>query len=564
MTEFPPFRLDSQNQCLWRGAERIAVTPKAFFMLEYLVERAGRLVTHEELLAALWPDSFVQPDVLKSHILDIRHLLGDDAKDPKFIETQPRRGYRFIAGVQNGGATEAERSGPAVSIAVLPFANLGNNQEKEYFGDGLAEDIINELTKIPGLKVIARTSAFAFKGRTQDIRHIAEVLGVSNILEGSFRTVGNRVRVTAQLITAADGSHLWSGRYDRDLSDLLTIQDEIAQAIADALRTRLRGPVERRPASAEAYQAYLEGRYYVQHVTPKSIERALECYQRAILLDPDYALPHSGLALQAYYQVLYLGQRPRELAPAALASLARALQLDPASAQSHVVRGVFSAFYEYNWKAAEEHFLRALEMDPASPMVRVGRTLWFLLPTLRLAEALDEIRRAVTLDPLSPAVRTAELWVLYTMKRSEAADRARALIQLFPSLPICRYAAGLTLLRLDCVEEAVVTLEEGIRAVPSDVFLLGVLALARARQGRAADAQRIRASLEERAAAGYIPFLARAYGAEACGDMDSAYMLLDQAIDEREPLAVINLADRRSHLPPHPCYQSLTHKMNLA
>ena len=560
MTEFPPFRLDSQNQCLWRGAERITLTPKAFFLLEYLVERAGRIVAHGELLAALWPDSFVQPDVLKTHILDVRHALGDHARDPKFIETHPRRGYRFIAGVRDSGATELE---PSASIAVLPFANLGNDQGNEYFGDGLAEDIINELAKIPGLKVIARTSAFAFKGQNHDIRRIAEVLAVCTVLEGSFRNVGSRVRITAQLIAAEDGSHLWSGRYDRDVSDVLMIQDEIAQSIAEALRTELRGPGERRPSGSEAYQAYLEGRYYVQQVTPKSIEHAGECYRRAIALDPGYALPHAGLALQAYYQMLYLAHRPRDLAPAALASLSRALQLDPGSAQSHVVRGVFSAFYEYNWKAAEEHFLKALGMDPASPMVRVGRTLWFLVPTLRLADALEEIKRAVTLDPLSPAVRTAELWVLYTMKKSEAVDRARALIQLFPSLPICRFAAGLTLLRNDLIEESVFTLEEGLKIVPEDVFLLGVLALARARQGRAADAAQIRAGLEERARARYIPFLSRAFSAEACGDTGSAYELLGQAIDEREPLAVITLADRRTDPKLYARYQSLVRKMNL-
>lgn len=540
------------------------LTPKAFLMLVYLVERAGHLVTHNELLEALWPDTFVQPDVLKSHIVDIRHVLGDDAKNPKFIETQSRRGYRFIAMVQSGEATTPLRPVQAASIAVLPFVNPGGEKHDEYFGDGLAEDIINELTKIPGLKVIARTSAFAFKGQNRDIRNIAEMLGVANILEGSVRTVGNRLRVAAQLITASDGSHLWSGRYDRDLNDILVIQDEIAQSIAEALRTSLRGPGERRPANAEAYQAYLEGRYYVQQVTPKCIERALECYERAIELDPRYALPHSGLALQAYYQVLYLAQRPRELVPAALASLGRALQLDPESAQSHVVRGVFSAFYEYNWKAADEHFVKALEMDPASAMVRVGRALWFLLPNLRLAEALDEIKRAVTLDPFSPAVRTTELWILYTMKKLDAADRARGLIQMFPSLPICRFAAGLTLLRHGSIEEAATCLEDGLKIVPGDVFLLGVLALARARQGRASDAERIRAGLEERAGARYIPFLSRAYAAEACGDMDSAYELLGQAVDEREPLAVIALADRRADQPARPCNQSLLRKMNLA
>jgi adenylate cyclase len=561
LTEFPPFRLDSENQCLWREGKKLNLTPKAFSMLAYLVERAGRLVTHDELLAALWPDSFVQTDVLKTHILDIRQVLGDDAKDPRFIETQPRRGYRFIAGVPK---PEQSRAGRAASIAVLPFANLGGDTKSEYFGDGLAEDIINELTKIPGLKVIARTSVFAFKGKTQDIRRVADVLGVAHVLEGSVRTEGNRVRVTAQLIDAADGMHLWSSRYDRGVTELLNLQDEIAQSIAEALETKLRGPGERRPVNSDAYQAYLEGRYHVQQVTPNSIERALECYQRAIELDPGYALPHSGLALQAYYRVLYLAQRPHELVPPALASLSRALQLDPGSAQSHVVRGVFSAFYEYNWNAAEEHFIKALEMDPASPMVRLGRALWLLVPTRRLEEALEEITRAVSFDPLSPAVRTAEVWILYTMRNPAAADRARALIQLFPSLPICRFAAGLALLRQDFIQEASVTLEEGLSAFPGDVFLKGVLALIRARQGRVADAEQIRAHLEHQGRQRYTPFLSRAYAAEACADMDSAYRLLAQATQEREPLAVIDIADRRSDVLSDHSQKDLLRRMNLA
>ncbi|MBZ5609160.1 MAG: winged helix-turn-helix domain-containing protein [Acidobacteriia bacterium] len=564
MTEFPPFRLDSENQCLWRDTERITLTPKAFFLLKYLVERAGRLVTHTELLESLWPDSFVQPEVLKTQILDIRHALGDDAKAPRFIETQPRRGYRFIAAIENVAASEpASRPGPEASIAVLPFVNLGGAGQNEYFGDGLAEDVINELAKIPGLKVIARTSAFAFKGRTQDIRRIAEILGVANILEGSFRCEGDRLRIMAQLISASDGNHLWSGRFDRAVTDVLTIQDEIAQAIADALRTKLRGPGERRPSSSEAYRAYLEGRYFVQQVTPQAIDHALECYERAIQLDPGYALPHSGLALQAYYRVLYLAQRPNELAPAALAALGRALQLDPESAQSHVVRGVFSAFYEYNWNDADDHFVKALQMDPASPMVRVARALWFLVPTRRLPEALAEIKIGVTLDPLSPAVRISELWVLYTLRTPEAVDKARSLIQLFPSLPICRFVAGLTLLRHNLIDEAATTLEAGLSVTPGDVFLLGVMALVRSRQGRVADVDNIRDDLDRRASERHIPFLPRSFVAEASGNGALAHKLLDQAVNEREPIAVIAVADQYADEVCRPGSDSLLRKMNL-
>ena len=396
MKEFPPFRLDIESQCLWRGEERVALTPKAFSILCYLLERAGRLVTQNELLEALWPDTFVQPEVLKSHVMDVRNALGDDAKNPSFIETQHRRGYRFIAAVRDGtGGEQAPRAalvtaaaGPSseASIAVLPFSDMSSGKDHEYFGDGLAEDIINALTNISGLKVIARTSAFAFKGQNQDIRRIAESLGVANILEGGVRKEGNRVRVTAQLVSAIDGSHIWSGRYDREMTDIFAIQDEISQAIAEALQTKLgapdkRVPGVRQPTHPEAYQSYLEGRYYMHQVTLKGAERALECYQRAIQIDPGYALPYAGLAEAVYYQAIYLSGRPREIVPNALASLAHALQLDPGASDAHVARGIFSAFYEYNWKAADEHFARALELNPACPRVRSARSFWLLAPT---------------------------------------------------------------------------------------------------------------------------------------------------------------------------------------
>ena len=311
MSDFSPFRLDSENQCLWRGSERVPITPKAFSLLEYMTERPGRLVTHSELLKALWPDSFVQQDVLKTHILDIRHALGDDAKAPKFIETHARRGYRFIAPISNAvrGAprNSTSRHSPLASIAVLAFANLDGHKESEYFWRRTGRGYHQRADQNHWSQ--SNRPNVGFRVQKAELKISApspECSASPMFLEGSVRTDGNRVRVTAQLITASDGSHLWSGRFDRDVNDILTIQDEIAQSIATALRTKLRGPGERRPANAEAYHAYLEGRYYVQQVTPKAIERALEGYRRAITLDPGYALPHSGLALQAYYRVLYL------------------------------------------------------------------------------------------------------------------------------------------------------------------------------------------------------------------------------------------------------------------
>ena len=535
-------------------------------------------MTQSEILEALWPGVFVQPEVLKSHILEIRHALADDARNPAFVATQIKRGYRFIAAIQEapfvqGGPSLARgiltKSDAGTSIAVLPFANMSGDQENEYFGDGLAEEIINALTQIPHLKVIARTSAFAFKGKGQDIRRIAEVLGVANILEGSVRGAGHRLRITAQLIAASDGSHVWSGRYDREITDILAVQDEISQAIAGELQSRLGEHVPRsrnpkKPAIPEAYQAYLEGRYHLYQMTPLGMDRSLECFERAIQLDPDYAPPHVGLAQRAYFQILYLSVRPRDAAPPALASLARALQLDSGLAEAHIVRSIFSAFYEWNWKAAGEHSGLALTLDPASARIRTTRSTWFLGPTGRFDEALAEVTRALDLDPLSPAVRGAELWVLYAMRNAKAVERARAALRLFPAHWTMCFTSCAAFMQYELNDEAAAAVEDALKILPGNVYLLAVLAQVRCRQGRRVETEEIRSELEALAAREYVPFCPRALTAEACGDIDRARDLLDQAVDEREPVALLSVMGRTMGQGSDPHHQSLLRKLNLA
>lgn len=577
MKEFLQFRLDADNQCLWRDGKRVTLTPKAFSVLQYLVDRAGHLVTQNELLEGLWPDVFVQPEVLKSHILDVRNALGDNARRPVFIETQPRRGYRFIAAVRERSParpqavpadTIGSRPTAQASIAVLPFANMSGDKESDYFGDGLAEEIINGLARIPGLKVVSRTSAFAFKGQNQEIRGIADALGVDNLLEGSVRKAGSSVRITAQLIAACDGSCLWSGRYDRELTASFAVQEEISQAIAEVLQAKFGQPMRRTsgaqpPANPEAYQAYLEGRYFMYQVTPTGMERALKCYQRAIRLDPHYALPHAAMAERVYYQALYLSGRPHEIVPAALVSLGRALQLDPEAAEAYRARAAFAAFYEYNWNAAGEYYSRAQALDPASARVRASSSVWYLLTMGRFEEALQEIRRAVNLDPLSQAVRNTETWVLTVMGKEEAVDRARTALQLFAAHWISSFIGAHAFLAHSLHGEAAAALENGLEIVPHSPYLLGVLALVRAFQGQTAAAEKIRGEMEQRAAREPAPFLPRAYASEACGDTERAHQLFNLAIDEREPLVVPILTYRRASQVADPLLRSLLHKMNL-
>ncbi len=275
-------------------------------------------------------------------------------------------------------AAKAEPDKPQPSIAVLPFANMSADKENEYFSDGLAEEILNLLAKIPNLKVIARTSSFSFRGKEQDIRKIAETLGVSHVLEGSVRRAGNRLRVTAQLIHAADGAHLWSERYDRDMTDVFAIQDEIGQAISEALQVRLAPRAE--AVNVEAYQLYLKGQYHRNRITAESLAKAKECFEQALAIDPNYAPAYSGLATY-YYALGVLAVKPAgEVMPLAKVAAEKALAIDPANSEAHSVLATVAGIFDYDWKLAETHFRKAMAMAPVPPLVRYRYAQYYLQP----------------------------------------------------------------------------------------------------------------------------------------------------------------------------------------
>jgi TolB-like protein/tetratricopeptide (TPR) repeat protein len=297
-------------------------------------------------------------------------------------------------------STEAQQP----SIAVLPFVNMSGDREQEYFSDGLAEEIINALTHIPGLRVIARTSAFAFKSKQEDIRKIAEVLGVNNILEGSVRKAGNRIRVTAQLITAANGSHLWSERYDRDLTDIFAIQDEIATAIAGALQVKLAVVSIDRPhyePNLAAHEAYLKARHLWGRVRPESIAQAKEYLERAISLDPKYALAHCGLA-DHFLLLAAQGFIPAYKAmPIVCKEAQKALDINPSMSEAHAMLGIVAGVYDYDWKESERQFQLAMAYDPVPSRVRQWYGWFYLLPMGRMGESIDQLEKGIKEDPLN-------------------------------------------------------------------------------------------------------------------------------------------------------------------
>ncbi len=298
---------------------------------------------------------------------------------------------------------EAKPADEEPSIAVLPFANMSGEKEQEYFSDGLAEEIINSLAQLPGLKVTARTSAFAFRGKEQDITKIASELRVRTILEGSVRRAGNRIRVTAQLINAKDGYHLWSQRYDRDLQDVFAVQDEIATAIAGALQVQLSvQPAALRSYKPKlpAYEAFLRARHQSLKFTFESLARCKEYLEEAIALDPGFALPHCDLAL--YFRILALiGAIPADTAaPTARAAARRALEIDPSLSEAHAILGLVAAEYDYDWKEAGREFGLAMLHDTASPMVRMYYS-YYLAGAGRAGEAVQQMELALRDDPVN-------------------------------------------------------------------------------------------------------------------------------------------------------------------
>ncbi len=293
------------------------------------------------------------------------------------------------------------------SLAVLAFADMSPDRENEYFSDGLSEEIIHTLTGVQGLKVIARTSAFAFKGKNEDVRRIASALGVSHVLEGSVRKAGNRIRVMAQLIHSRDGANIWSQRYDREITDVFAVQDEIAGAIVGALRFKLtpqRGA--RRTPNIKAYEAYMRGVHEGFKATPESIARASQAFREAAELDPSYAAPHATQGL-LYLMMSAWSLRPaHEAMPALRATAQKALDLDPHWPEAHGLLGVVSGMYDYDWTAAERHFALALSSDRGADFARSFYAQYYLLPLGRTREAIEHMERVLETDPLSSLYRS--------------------------------------------------------------------------------------------------------------------------------------------------------------
>ena len=425
------------------------------------------------------------------------------------------------------------------SIAVLPFTDMSPGKDNEWFSDGLAEEIINALAHIPGLMVIARTSAFAFKGKNEDIRRIAETLGVANILEGSVRKAGNRIRVTAQLVTATNGSHLWSERYDRDLTDVFAMQDEIAVAIAGALQVKLSvEPAARRrhEPNPAAYEALLKARYHLERGRPESLARGKEYLEQAIALDPEFALAHCAYAAY-FFGLAVSGFMPAHQAtPLAREEARKALEIDPSLPEAHAMLGTVAGVYDYDWNEAERRFRLALAYDPVPPIVRHWYGYFYLLPVGRTEESVAQQRQELKGDPLNVLARIGLNASLIGVGRLEEAQaEAHKILELAENQAIASYVLAVTYARQENWTEALYFAEKGATALrpPTIGTLAGVLK----RVGEVKRAEELVQKLMPGEAYGAPTGLCQFY--LLCGEIDRAADWLEKAIEQHYPTASI-------------------------
>jgi serine/threonine-protein kinase len=450
------------------------------------------------------------------------------------------------------------------SVAVLPFADMSAGRDHEWFSDGLSEEIINVLAQIPGLKVIARTSAFAFKGQNTDIRRIAEILGVTSILEGSVRRAGNRVRVTAQLISAEDGSHVFSERYDREMADVFAMQDEIAAAIATALRMKLSvQPGERRQytPTLPAYEAVLKARHCFYELTPDAMARSREYLKEAIALDPGYALPEGELALH-FALLAGLGMMPaRQAMPQAREAARKALALNPSQPEALAALGSVAAHYDYDWKEAGRLFDLAAAQGQVSPRVRRYYGL-YLHALGRAQDAVEEYERALSEDPLSQlSLVTLTSGLVAANRPEDAIKQCGRLRELDENAGMAWFFLSMASLLKGDVETAVSAGERAGALMPWNVqaqgFLAGLLTLAGDEARAALTLQKLGDGQGYGAPVGFVYyFLIR-------GKIGEAAYWAAKAIEQRWPVTIILRYPLAANLRRSPRWGDLARMMNL-
>jgi TolB-like protein/tetratricopeptide (TPR) repeat protein len=572
LLRFGTFELDVRSRELRTGTTRVRLQEQPLEILRLMLQRPGEVITRDELRQRLWPEgTFVDFEhSLNAAIKRLRAALGDDADKPMFIETVPRRGYRFVATVpaQSRDAATASSATPRVRLVVLPFSNLSDDSSQEYFSDGLTEELIAQLGPLcrGQVGIIGRWSSMFFKGSLQRAREIGETLNAEYLLEGSTRRDGSRVRITARLIEAATEAHLWSETYERSTTDWLAVQADVAGRVARSLLRELvpasPGVLASRDHPA-AYQSYLRGRYHWTRPGDGGLDEALHWFTDAVAQAPEFAAALGALARVRVASAEYYHQLPRTELLAARAAATRALEIDPTVSEAQAALGDVHRMLDADWDNAEAAYARALSLNHCNEAAlrSFGLTLTF---QARHAEAAAQIEQARELDPLCLATSVQEGWMRYLAGDYEGAiDSCQRTLGMDSEFVTARRVQAAALLQLGRIEEAVAELEEALTVADSNPVLLAWLAHAKAVGGCRAQAQTLLAHVRTLEGQ-YVPPFHLALAHTALGEFDEAFAALDQAWLDRDPaLATIDAEPRFEPLRGDERYRVLVERLRI-
>ena len=567
---FGAFELNLQSGELFKHGRRIKLQTQSFLILASLLERPGEVLTRDELCQRLWPsDVFVDFEVgLNAAINRLRDVLDDSPEKPRFIETLPRRGYRFIAPLQR---ERLERIPARVrSLAVLPLENLTGDAAQEYFADGMTDALITRLAQIGALRVISRTSAMHYKGTHKKLPEIASELNVDAVVEGSFARSGSQVRINAQLVHARTDQHLWARQYERELTDILVLQADVAGAIADEIRITLTPQERARLTSAhtivpEAYEDYLRGRFYWNKRTPEGLKKSLQYYRSSLERDPRYALAHAGLA-ECYNMMGYWGVlSPKEACPLARSEARAAVQIDESSAEAHTALGWTLFACDWNWPEAKKELDRAVRSNPGYATARQWLShYWIYLGRKR--ESLDCVKHTLELDPLSLVMNSNAAFMYFFARDFDAAvERARKTIELDPHFAPPYLCLGQALEQKALFPEAIQAFDRGLVHSERAPFMLAALGHAYAASGNRSAALASLKDLEELSLRRYISPYYFAILSAGSGEAENSLTWLEHALEDRSTwLTWLKVDPRFDALREQPRFHELLGKIGLS
>jgi TolB-like protein/DNA-binding winged helix-turn-helix (wHTH) protein len=615
LIRFGVFEVDPRSGELRRKGFRVKLQDQPLQILLAVLERPGEVVTRDELRAKLWPvDTFVDFEHgLNAAVKRLRDALGDTAENPRYIETLPRRGYRFIGttvpdalqpqqvqsprrrwalllacavltvlaavlfvedagGLRSRLLSRAPTQPQVHSLAVLPLTNLSGDPQQEYFSDGMTEVLTDDLSRIGTLRVVSRTSAMRYKATKKSLAEIARELNVDGVIEGSVLRAGNRVRVTAELIDARTDQHLWGQTYERDLGDVLQLQSAVARAIADRVHARLTPREESRARStsvvnADAYEAYLKGRFYGAEVTGTgaALKRAQGYYEDSVRKDPGFALAYTGLADCFLDQGAYRLVPPQDAYRQASAAIQKALQLDQALSEAHGSLGYLNWQFAWDWQAAESELRYAVELSPNS-IVGHETLVWFLAWSGRREEALDEVEKMRQLDAAYPFIPLQESGVYYHQRDYKALVEAseRSVVGYTNGWQSHYFlAVGYEGSRRPA--QAIPEYQRAVELSEANTDTMAGLAYAYSATGRRNEAEKILRQLQTRSKTDYVsPYMIAAIYA-GLRNKDKAFEFLEKAYKEKSPdVAYFLKADLRiDPLRSDPRFQDLLGRMNF-